>query len=516
MAAKRASKTDKASPQDKPSRKKNVGACNPGKPEDKKAAQVSEPISTVSQESFPDQPFIGSSDEQVRDIADSAALREYFNLPSVSELAHRAALQGGAQGDDQTPKSLVKTAAELHSAAETWLYARRKALAGRLSLKALGRAVDMVGAPDLKTDSPAVNSLLACDPVAGPLIERLLEIKQHQGELSYSIDGEPTMAMPFLPCTLNVALRSVTGDKTVPNEVLMQAFRDCLLVSPTRTWSKNDDAEQNSARNWKSFLEGFAPTVDQRNQSDPETVVSNNLLGLFTPHQHSLEQADYFRANFKHGDGDKAPSRVKTEADTSFSSHWQGLRPVDKKDKFLWLADHFRKFWTKHGAVYVKHHKHNQPGAVAKSKKNKEAGIKSVSSKENARWRERTQGFIDFLEVKGQDRSSSDITTLIREYVENDSSSKDPRTKAKQVGFFGTLCNEGTRDLPEIALLRILQESTPKSKRNKDYNPEALKERSRKPKTGPSIGKKCFEHVSYDTINYCKSLLMPTLHKLKL
>ena len=88
-----------------------------------------------------------------------------------------------------------------------------------------------------------VKSALLRDPVAAPVLERLLELKARVASLSYShktsarnlqsLEGRPNHEFPSLPCTLIWALRHLAGRPEVPDDVLRTAFNDCLLVTPT-------------------------------------------------------------------------------------------------------------------------------------------------------------------------------------------------------------------------------------------------------------------------------------------
>jgi hypothetical protein len=489
MATKRASKTGKASQPGKSPQKKKVATRRPAKGEHKRATKKPKPLQSEIEDTVPGRSFIGPTPEHARFMQDRAILREYFNLKSASEIAHLAALLGVAQDNDRTPESLVALAAELHGAADTWLHARRQALAALMGVKTLEEAVDMVGAPNPQPDTPMVNRLLVRDPVAAPLIERLLKKRQDDGELFYSDDSselehgvaasKPKKERPILPCSLKVALLYITADETLPDNVLLQAFNDCLLVSPTRTKSEYF-AEQNKTSGWRLYVEGyFAHMVADLDPGYPGIEVLKGSLEPFRKKLRQYEDADTFRANFKHGDGDKSPKAVKDEADKSFALYWKGVRAVNSEAKVGWLADHFQKFWKKHGEDYRKHHKYNQPGAEEKRKKCKESGALSAIVRERTKWLDKTQRFILFARNEGNTRSPHDLTTLIREFSDDPGTPKTKDAREKQEEFLGTLCNPGNLQMDENALLEILKGVSKTSHPNKGVGADGISKRSR-------------------------------------
>jgi len=486
MSTKRASK---ASPPGKSPQEKKVATRRPAKGGRKGAAKEPKPSPSGTQETVPGRSFIEPPRDQARYTQDRSIVREYFNLKTASEVAHLAALLGDTQENDRTPESLVELAAGLHRAAETWLHERRKTLAARMGLKTLEDAVGMVGAPNPQHDTPLVNTLLIRDPVAGPLIERLLEMREHNGELFYTADSserehgvadsKPKEGSSILPCSLETALRYVTGDETLPDNVLIQAFKDCLLVSPTRTRSENH-AEQHKTSRFRHYVDGyFAPMVADLELFDPDRETLGDSLYIFYRKLMKYEQADAFRANFKHGDGDKSPKAVQDEADKSFALYWRGVRAVNSEAKVAWLADHFQKFWRIYGDDYRQHHKYNQPGAEDKRRKNHEAGELSAIARERTKWLEKTKQFILFVKNNGNARSSRDLIPLVREFSEDPGSPTTKDAREKQEEFLGTLCNPGNRKKDEYALLELLKSSSKPIHPTKGVGADGINKRSR-------------------------------------
>ena len=386
-------------------------------------------------------------------------LREYFGLGDADQIVRVA-----ARMELPTTGAPVAAAVELLEKARDWLASQREGLVRLMDKKTLEEAAAVLELPEPDPAAPAVKAVLLRDPVAGPVLERLLELKAWAGSLSYSreasarnlksLEGRTHHKPPSLPCTLIWALRHIVGKPEVPDDVLFEAFNDCLLVTPTM--SRCDEEAKESGDKSTRNLHGLLCEIRDQGYPEPPEKLRELIAGFVV----FIGEDNNFRQAFRYGDRDKASIRVKKSAEASFDRFW--LMPLCvNAAKFEWLADHFFRFWERHGKDYmvagtsaeaVEIRRRNEQ----KSVNAKKGGMASGAKRRNRAWVQHTGEFVKYLVNSAGDPLVEDYQTAIDCFVTTYTGAMDPRTQSGIREFLGTLCNPGNRGKSDEVILDVL------------------------------------------------------------
>jgi hypothetical protein len=428
-------------------------------PERKKGAKPGSVAKTAPDDGATKSVIDGAGDPVAAAVDQQALLREYFGLGDADQIVRVA-----ARMKLPTTEAPVEAAAELLAKARSWLANRRKCLVGLMEKKTLEEAAAALELPEPDPAAPAVKAVLVRDLVAAPVMERLLELKARAGSLSYSreasarniqsLGGSLNNLQSSLPCTLIWALRHIAGRPEVPDDVLLEAFNDCLLVTPTMSRG-DEEANESGDKATRNLHDLLCKICDQGYDTPPE-----KLRDLIATSVSFIDEDHSFRQEFRHGDRDKASIRVKKSAEASFERLWIWPLCVNAA-RFEWLADHFFRFWERHGKAYMVAGTSAEAVEIRrrkeqKSKNARKAGKASVTTRRNKAWVQHTGEFVTYMVNSAGDPLGEDYQNAIDCFVTTCTGAKDPRTQSGIREFLGTLCNPGNRDKRDEVILDVL------------------------------------------------------------